>query len=267
MGTKISAAAAVSSEWREYLMEALNLGLFMLSACVFGTMLGHPASNLHIEDPLTRRALMGVAMGLTAIAIIYSPFGQRSGAHMNPAVTATYWMLGRVRTQTAMFYMLAQFLGGVAGVQLAALLVGPPLAHASVNYVATSPGAAGPEAAFAAEFVISFLMMSAVLTISNSRRYARWTPVAAGFLVALWILIEDPYSGMSMNPARSFGSAAAAGSWNWLWIYFAAPPLGMLIAGLLYRFRAGAHRVFCAKLHHHNSQRCIFRCSYGELIK
>lgn len=258
---------ALSAEWPEYLFEALNLSLFMMSACIFGTLLAHPESHVHqlVDEPFARRALMGLAMGLTAVAIICSPFGQRSGAHMNPSVTLTYWMLGRVKSWTALFYIAAQFAGGIAGVAAAWLLIGPPLAHPAVNYVVTNPGAAGPHVAFVAEFVISALLMLTVLLVSNSAAWSRWTPVAAGSMVALYITFEDPLSGMSMNPARSFGSAAVARDWTSLWLYFVAPPLGMLFAGLLYRLRLGVHRVFCAKLHHHNSQRCIFRCGYGEL--
>ncbi len=263
----MSALQTLAREWPEYLVEGLNLGLFMLSACVFGTLLAHPDSLVHryIEDPLARRALMGAAMGLTAIGIICSPLGKRSGAHMNPSVTLTFLSLGRVKRWTAAFYIGAQFLGGIGGVQVAELVIGPPLGHMSVNYVVTSPGATGMWPAFAAEFGISLLMMLAVLFVSNSPALTRWTPMVAGLLVAIYITVEDPYSGMSMNPARSFGSAVAAAQWANLWIYFLAPPLGMLLAGLLYRLRRGARRVFCAKLHHHNSQRCIFRCGYGEI--
>lgn len=262
-----TAAEALTNEWPEYLMEAANLGLFMLSACIFGTLLAHPASRLHqlIADPFTRRVVMGAAMGLTAIAIIYSPFGQRSGAHMNPAITLTYLTLGRVKRWTAVFYIGAQFLGGLAGVLLAGQIIGPPLSDAAVNHVVTHPGEPGPNAAFAAEFAISLFLMLVVLITSNRPEWSRLTPLAAGCLVALFIMFEDPYSGMSMNPARSFGSAAAARDWGWLWIYFVAPPAGMFAAGLLYRFRRGAHRVYCAKLHHHNPQRCIFRCGFGEM--
>ena len=67
---------------------------------------------------------------------------------------------------------------------------------------------------------------------------------------------------MSMNPARTFSSALAAQLWTSLWIYFTAPPLGMLAAAELYRRHYGVHAVICAKLHHHNDKRCIFRCGY-----
>lgn len=263
-----TAVTALSNEWPEYAMEAANLALFMVSACVFGTLLAHPESRLHqwIVEPGTRRAVMGVAMGLTALAIVHSPFGQRSGAHMNPAVTLTYWTLGRVRAWTAVFYIAAQFAGGAAGVQAARVLIGSPLGHPAVNYVATHPGDGGPYLAFAAEFAISLLLMAVVLVFSNTRALSPWTPVAASCLVALYIAFEDPYSGMSMNPARTTASAVAAGDWRWVWIYFIAPPLGMLTAGLLYGLRRGVRRVYCAKLHHHNPQRCIFRCGYGEML-
>jgi aquaporin Z len=83
---------AWSQHWPEYLAEAAGLGLFMISACVFVAMLEYEASWLRhgIEDPVVRRLLIGIAMGLTAIAIIYSPWGKRSGAHLNPAVTLTF---------------------------------------------------------------------------------------------------------------------------------------------------------------------------------
>jgi aquaporin Z len=160
---------------------------------------------------------------------------------------------------------LAQFAGGITGVVLASLLVGGAIGHPSVNYAVTAPGARGPWVAFGAEFLISFLMIVVVLTFSNSKRLSRWTPLIAGTLVATYISIEAPLSGMSMNPARTLGSAVPAGMFPALWVYFTAPLAGMLLAARVYLLRGGAHRVFCAKLHHHNSERCIFRCNYGDL--
>jgi aquaporin Z len=75
--------------WPEYLMEAVGLGVFMLSACVFAILLQHPASPVAqvIQLPLLRRFLIGLAMALTAISLIYSPWGKQSGVHLNPSVT------------------------------------------------------------------------------------------------------------------------------------------------------------------------------------
>lgn len=255
------------AHWREYLAEAAGLGLFMVAACGFGAALGHPDSPVvrALPDALLRRALAGLAMGLTAVALIRSPWGQRSGAHLNPATTLTFWRLGKVATVDAVCYALAQALGGIAGVALAATALGELLGHPEVRYVVTAPGEAGATAAFAAEVMMTFVLMSAVLRVSNHAGLARHTPLVVGALVAAYITVEAPISGMSMNPARSLASALPAGAWDALWVYFLAPPIGMLLAAEVYVRRRSAAAVYCAKLDHANPRPCIFRCRYGEL--
>jgi aquaporin Z len=228
----VGMAAALRAHWPEYLMEAFGLGLFMVSACAFGALLEHPASFVRqqVTDPALRRVLMGLAMGLTAVANVYSPWGKQSGAHLNPSFTLAFLRLGRVKRWDAAFYVASQFAGAAAGVAAASTLIGRFLSHPSVNYVATTPGAEGVAAAFAAEVIISFILASVVLTVSNTRRIARLTGLFAGGLVAVYISVEAPLSGMSMNPARTLGSALSAQVWTALWVYFTAPPLGMLAA-------------------------------------
>lgn len=255
---------ALRQHWPEYLMEAAELGLFMISACAFTVLLYHPSSfvaqNLHGE--ILRRMILGTAMGATAIAIIFSPLGKRSGGHFNPSVTLTFFRLGKIAIWDAAFYALFQFAGGVAGVVVASLVLGGLVAHQSVNYAATVPGMAGPRAAFIAEVAITFILMTVVLNVSNTKRLSRWTGLFAGALVATYITIEAPISGMSMNPARTLGSAFGAHVWTSLWIYFTAPPIGMLLAAEFYQRINAGRTVACAKLHHHNNQRCIFRCNF-----
>lgn len=254
-----------SLPWPEMAIEAAALGLFMVSACAFGSLLEYPGSPVHqvIPDPFGRRVLMGLLMGLTAIGLIYSPMGRRSGAHMNPAVTLAFTSLGRVRPGVAAGYAVAQFVGGIAGVALTGALLGTALADPKVHYVVTRPGPQGVAAAFAAEAAISFALLWVVLALARSPRFERFVGVAAGALVALWIVIEAPVSGMSMNPARTLGSAVIAGDATALWLYFVAPPLGMLAAaflhGRLYARRPSATVAGrCAKLDHHSAVRCIF---------
>lgn len=249
--------------WPEYAIEAALLGCFMVSACLFSVVLfypGWPAARM-LPDPLTRRTLMGLAMGSTAIALNYSAWGKRSGAHYNPAVTLTFTRLGKVAPWDAAAYVAAQFVGAVFGVMIARLLVEAMLADSQVHFAVTHPGPSGLTAAFVAETVISFILMTVVLVATNRQRLARYTGLFAGILVAIFIIVEAPLSGMSMNPARTAGSALWARDWTSLWIYFTAPPLGMLLAAELYLRRWGSAGVFCAKLHHHNRQRCIF-CEY-----
>ncbi len=244
----------------EYVMEAALLGIFMIAACGFTVLLEYPGSPVRqmLPDPGFRRVLTGLAMGSTAIALIYSPWGKRSGAHMNPAISLTFARLRKVAPRDAAFYAAAQFVGGAAGVLVASLAFMGLLSDRATNYAATLPGPRGVAVAFGAEVVITFVLMTVVLVVSNHPRWAYLTGLCAGILVALYISVESPLSGMSMNPARTLGSAVFAGNWTALWIYFVAPPLGMLVAAELYVRRRGHAAVFCAKLCHAEGVRCMF---------
>ncbi|HKY33199.1 MAG TPA: aquaporin [Candidatus Polarisedimenticolia bacterium] len=259
--------SALRRHWPEYLMEAAGLGLFMVSAGAFTTLLEHPGSPLRaaIDAALPRRALMGLAMGATALLLITSPWGRRSGAHINPSVTLAFWRLGRIGGADALFYVLAQFFGAAAGMGALALLLSGPLAHPWVMFAATLPGPAGGRTAVAGEAAISFFLMLSILAASSSPRSERATPVVAAALVALYITFEAPLSGMSMNPARSFGSALLAGRWDAFWIYAVVPPMAMMAAAELFVRVRGAARVHCAKLDHRGAARCIFRCGHRSL--
>src|SRR5215471_15416529 len=143
--------------WPEYLMEAACLGTFMISAGVFTALLEYPPSPIRqaIPNDFVRLALNGLAMGLTAIGIIYSPWGARSGAHMNPAITWTFFRLGKVKSGDALFYPIFQTLGGIAGVLLVKFTLGRIFTDSPVSYVVTVPGKAGVVIAFAAEMAIA----------------------------------------------------------------------------------------------------------------
>jgi aquaporin Z len=257
---------ALAVHWPEYLMEGAELGLFMISACLVTVLLEHPASPLHqaLPDAFFRRVLMGLAMGLTAIGIVYSRWGQQSGAHFNPAFTLTFWWLNKIRRVDAIFYIGSQFLGGAAGVFVAWVLLGGKLSVAAVNFAATLPGSRGVRVAFVAEVAISFVVMLTVLVVSNRKALAHYTPLFVGALIALYITFEAPLSGMSMNPARTLASAVFTRNWTALWIYFTAPLMGMFLAAEVFQ-RLQVAAVHCAKLNHTTSKRCIFHCAFDQL--
>jgi aquaporin Z len=133
------------------------------------------------------------------------------------------------------------------------------LTDPTIRYAATLPGIYGAGLAFIAEVVISFALMLTVLFTSNHNLLSRYTPYFVGALYAIFITLETPLSGMSMNPARTFGSAFRGCYWHALWVYFLGPLLGMSVAAEFFlRVRGGAGP-YCAKLHHANNKRCIFR--------
>jgi aquaporin Z len=222
-----------------YLIEAWALGMFMVVASLVVIVVEHPALPVRAVIPSgdVRRAIIGLCMGLTAVGLIYSGWGKRSGAHLNPAVTVAQWRLNRISTLDAAFYVLAQFVGGALGVWLVWLLLPGFMAHTSVNYVATVPGSAGVWVALTLEFLMSFALLTMVLALSNSRKLSPYTGYFVGLVVALYITFEAPFSGMSINPARTVSSALSANIWTAVWIYFAGPVAGMSLAGWLYRLR------------------------------
>ena len=259
----LSAAESFRHHWPEYLMEAGESGLYLFSACAVATLLWHPASPIqpYLPSDVVRRIWMGLAMGASIIAIVLSPWGKQSGAHINPALTFTFYRLGKVSSWDAVFYCAAQFLGAPAGVALASLVLQGAPADRAVRYAATMPGIYGNAIAFVAELTISFILMSAILFSSNHEVLAHYTHYFVAVLVATYIVFESPLSGMSTNPARTFGPALYAGYWHNLWIYFLAPPIGMLGAAKLFLLARKRKAPYCAKLHHNNSKRCIFRHS------
>jgi aquaporin Z len=238
----------------------------MVTAAGMATLLQHPSSPLAgwSDIPLLQRVPMGVAMGVTSAVLIYSPLGARSGAHMNPAVTLTFLRLQKIAPVDAAGYVIAQCAGGLVGIAIATWVFAGLPAHPAVNYAATVPGSTGPAIAFAAEMAMSFVLMLAVLRMSNTPRFARFTGLGASLLVATYIIVEAPVSGMSMNPARTLGSNVFASALSTLWIYFIAPTAGMLLAGEWHARRYGRVRIRCAKLYHPASVRCIFQCGHKE---
>jgi aquaporin Z len=247
-------------------MEAGEVVLYMFSVCAFATLLRHPASPVRqfIVSGIARRALYGLAIGATVIAIIMTPWGKQSGGHFNPAVTFTFYRLEKVELWDTLFYVIAQFSGAIGGVAMASyVLLGAP-GNVAVRYAVTVPGVHGSAVALLAEVAISFGLMITILLVSNRGTLARYTPYFVGALYAIYITLETPLSGMSMNPARSFGSAFHAGYWHALWIYFIAPTFGMLCAAEVYLRARGGVGPYCAKLHHANDKRCIFIHSKGK---
>ncbi len=264
---RLTLTEALRRHWPEYLIEAGGIAAFMMSAVGFTVLIEHSGSPVRaaLPAPLARRALMGTAMGATAIALIYSPWGKQSGAHFNPAVTLTFARLGKVASVDAVFYVMAQILGAITGALVAGSLLG--MRATDIRFAATLPGTSGALIALAAELVISFGLMTLVLHSTNRVRLNRFTGLFVGALVATYITLEAPLSGMIMNPARTLGSATGAQLFTGLWIYFVAPPLGMLAAAEWFRRRHGRQPVRCAKLHHANDKRCIFRCGWAAAVQ
>ena len=234
-----NAGEALRAHWRLYCYEAAELAAFMISASLVAVLMFEVFAGL---NPWLQRLGMGSAMGATAVAIILSPWGQASGAHFNPAISLTFYRLGKIGLYDLVWYVGFQFLGGAAGVGLSLLVAGRArMADPRVDYVVTVPGLGGWPAAFAAEFGMAALLVAVVLYTSNAPRLAKTTPYLMGLLIASYVLLLAPVSGFSINPARTVGSAVWADVWTAIWIYFVAPVAGMLGAAEVFVRVTRAH--------------------------
>ncbi len=226
------ALEALRQHWPRYLMEGAELGIFMMVALLLALAFEYPRSPLHqaIASPLLRRFLFGLGIGVTVVILIYCTWGRQSGAQFNPAVTLAMLYLRRIEPWDAFFYIVAQFLGGLLGVFIAAAPFWKASQHKKVKFVVTEPGKPGVAVAFAAEFVICFVLMATLRLVYHSDWLKPSLGYFAGFLLCVYITFEAPFSGMSLNPARSVASAIPAKSWKAMWIYFVAPLFAMWLA-------------------------------------
>jgi aquaporin Z len=264
-----SFAEAVETHWKEYLMEVVEVGVLMISICLSGALLygaESPLRALLSLSPAENSFLMGATVAITTFLIIRSPYGRRSGAHLNPALTLAYLWLGRIHRWDAVNYVAAQFMGGLAGVFLSYQVIGRCLAAGPVHYAVTLPGHFGDAIAFLAEFLLAGLLMGVVLFATNHRRLTRFSPLFVALITVSYYVLGPSISGFSVNPARSFSSALFAWIWQGIWIYFAAPCLGMLAAAAIYIRSMGPSRVYCAKVFHDLQSPCPFPCRFQELF-
>ncbi len=249
----------------EYLCEFAGTALMMLigvGAITFIWSTGSPIISMIPNEGL-RRLVTGCCFAGGATLVVLSPIGQRSGGHLNPAVTLAFWWKGQITTFDAWAYVLAQVLGAILGVAIVSTVAGA--AAQSVQLGLTTPGEGyNVMVVFLAETVITFLLVFLIFFSVNNQRFAPHTPYLAGSLVAFLVFVEAPISGTSLNPARSLAPALLMHHPGDQWIYIIAPLIGALIAVKVFgRVVAKVDQAGCAKLYHTERYRCIFlNCGY-----
>jgi aquaporin NIP len=181
---------------------------------------------------------IGVALtfGLVIMAMVYST-GHLSGAHINPAVTLAFTMTRHFPARDAGAFVAAQLAGAVAGALV--LLAIWPDRPAQLGATVPSVGAGS---AFAYELVLSAILMFVIMAVAtDSRAMGSGAAIAIGGTIGLDALFGGPVTGASMNPARSFGPALAAGEWTEFWVYLAGPVVGAALGAFAYQLVRGEH--------------------------
>jgi len=253
----LSAFASLRRHWPEYAVEGGFLALFVLAA---GFVAAWVQAAGGADLPL-RRVLAGLMLGLLLMAMIYSPWGRRSGSHMNPAITLAYLRLGKVGRWDGVFYILAQVAGALAAVLLlrGGVLLPPATPPSSL---AATLGPTNVWMAYATQFVLSATAMLLILFTSNHASWFRWTGVVVGLLVMLVVACVSPLAGFGMNAARLLAVDLSSDLGPLRWLNLLPPLLGMQLAIEVYRLFTGRSQVLCAKLAHNTHGRCIFRCMH-----
>jgi aquaporin Z len=252
-------AETLRRHWPEYAIEAVFIAAFLLCAGLAWAW-AQGAGGLP-SDVVVRRAIAGLAAGLLLVAMIYSPWGRRSGTHLNPAITLAYWRLGKIGRWDLLFYLLAQVGAGLVAVWL---LRGGALLPAGLprSLLSVSLGPGNDWTAILTEFVLSATAMLLILFTSNHASWFRWTGVIYALLVMLVVACSAPLAGFGMNVARLLAVDISGDVTVFQWLNLLPPLLGMQLAVEAYRLLTGRPQVLCAKLAHNTHGRCIFRCQH-----
>jgi aquaporin Z len=244
--------------WELFLSEMIGTGLLLLgglSLVIFIFGAGSPIAEL-LPSKTMRMVISGFLFGLTGALIAVSPVGDVSGAHINPAVSLGFLLMGKFKPRVAFGYVLAQLTGSLLG--CLPLVVWGKMGR-SIDFGASLPGQGySVWTVLLGEVVTTFGLIASLCVFLATRQLRRFTPAMIPFLYALMVPLEANISGTSTNPARSFGPAIVSGNFDGWWIYWVGPFLGTVVAIFACSFFAS--RIEVAKVYHFDSDRSgVFR--------
>lgn len=244
--------------WAEWGAELAGTALLLiggLSAVTLDFSAGSPVPAA-IPSTSWRLLLTGVLFAGTGALVTVSPLGRRSGAHLNPAVSLAFWLHRHLHWHDLVAYVVAQCAGGVLGAAVVRWAWGA--AATGVTVGRTSPGGGiAPGGATAVEAGMTALLIAVIFAFVSSERTARWTPVAVLVTIAVLVWQVAPYTGTSLNPARSLGPVVVTGNWTGYWVYVAGPVGGAVAVAAVWALLPWP--TLTAKLFHDPAYRSIFR--------
>ncbi len=185
---------------------------------------------------------VAIAFGLTVVTMAYA-IGHISGCHLNPAVSVGLWIGGRFDKKDLLPYIIAQVLGGIAGAGVLYLIASGKAGYDLGGFAANGYGEHSPDgynmlSAFVTEVVMTFMFLIIILGATHSKAPKGFGGLAIGLGLTLIHLISIPVTNTSVNPARSTSQALFVGDWamGQLWLFWLAPIVGAILAGMVYKF-------------------------------
>ncbi len=238
--------------WTEYLCEFGGTAIHVLVGLTGIYLVGFLNLTAFVQY-----FIIGVFFALGLMAVVYSPLGKRSGGHINPAVSTAFWLNGLMRGVDTLAYIIAQLAGAVFGAWVAFALFNWPNPMTTL----TLPGMDYPLLlVLLVETVITLSLILTIFAFVSSNQSGKLTGVAAAGYIILTTVLFAAISGASMNPARTFGTAAVLLQFRFILIYFGASMLGAYGAYLLFRQGSGGAKPTCSKLCHKTKGPCLFKC-------
>ena len=207
-------------EMKKYLAEFIGTFVLVFVAC---GVAGQTGGSLGVTS---------VAFGLVIVTMAYS-IGNVSGCHINPAVSIAMLCAKKMSLKDFIGYVVAQFLGAIAGAAVLMAVVGD-----STKLGTNALYNGNAMASFIIEAVLTCIFVLAILGVTSKKEYGNVAGLVIGGALTLVHLLGINFTGTSVNPARSFGPALIAGSWDGLWVFILAPLVGGILAAVIYGFLA-----------------------------
>jgi len=225
---EFSTAKKTAQVWKSLLAEFLGnllLNFFGCLSCV----------TLNESNTLGRLVMIALTFGFV-IFVVVQTLGHVSGAHVNPAVTSGMLVTGNISVIKGLLYIVAQCLGALTGSAILKALTPEKLHDTGLGMTQVDPQLTSLQG-FGIEFFLGFVLVLTVFGVCDPNKpdAKAAAALAIGLAVALGHLAAIEYTGSSMNPARTFGSAVIAGIWENHWVYWIGPCVGGAAAGLLYK--------------------------------
>jgi aquaporin Z len=229
-------AAAGGLHLTEWAAEAAGSALLLLGGLSAVYLDFGPGSWVaaHLPSTSLRLLLTGALFAAVGVLVVVSPLGRRSGGHLNPAVTLAFRITGHVHDHDVAGYITAQVLGALAGAAACRALWGHTAASLGDGATHLGMGIA-LLAGVGIEALMTGVLLATILLFVSHRRLAPWTPAAVWLVVTLLVWRGAPYTGTSLNPARSIGPAMIAVDLREIWVYVAGPLLGAVVVALAVR--------------------------------
>lgn len=221
---------------KKYFAEFIGTALFVLFGCGASVAATALLGAMGLYPAAFSTLAVAAAFGLGA-AVLALAFGEISGGHLNPVISLSLWVRGRMKARDALCYVVSQFAGGIAGAALLMVIIGGRTALGANGYDSLSTFSTSVEIVFLVEALISFTLVWVVLAVRKSEEFEPAQALYTGLAVFTVYIFAYPFSGASANPARSLGPAIfqEGSALSQVWVFVAAPVAGGLAAALLHK--------------------------------